>query len=48
MVKTIEIYWNDLTDKKQKEILEVTGGDNGNWNVFPIATLHLEVEDENN
>lgn len=41
---TIEFYWNDLTEKKQKEILEITGGDNGNWDYFPIATLDIEEE----
>lgn len=46
-MKNIEIYWNDLTEKKQKEILDITGGDNGNWDVFPMATIDLEVEDEN-
>ena len=39
MLKKIELYWDDLTEKKKKEILEVTGGDNGNWDVIPIATL---------
>lgn len=38
---TIEFYWDDLTPKKQKEILEITG-DNCNWDVIPIAVLHLE------
>lgn len=43
MTKTIEIYWYDLTEKKQKEILEETG-DNHNWDVFPLATMEYEVE----
>lgn len=34
----IEIYFNDLTEAKQQEILEVLG-DNGNYDVFPIATI---------
>lgn len=42
---TIEIYWDDLTPEKQQEILDVVG-DNGNWDVFPIATVDIE-EDEN-
>lgn len=46
---TIEIYWDDLTPEKQQEIFEALGGDNGNYNVFPIATLEFEdEEDENN
>lgn len=43
-MKTIEIYWDDIVPEKQKEILEVTNGDNGNWDVFPIATIDIEGE----
>jgi len=45
---TIEFYWNDLTEKKQKEIIELIG-DNNNWDVFPITTLDIEedADDEN-
>ena len=35
---SIEIYWDDLTEVKQKEILEALG-DNGNFDTFPIATV---------
>lgn len=41
---TIEIYWQDLTEKKQKEIEEICGTEH-NWDVFPIATLDIEKED---
>ena len=44
---TIEIYWDDLTVGKQKEIreeLNMESDDNGNWDVFPIATLDFEDE----
>ena len=34
----IEIYWQDLTPEKQQEILEAWG-ENGNYDVFPIARL---------
>ena len=37
----IEIYWDDLTPEKQKEILNLLG-DNGNYDVFPIATIDIE------
>ena len=40
-MKTIEIYLQDLTPEKQAEILE-TLGDNGNYDVFPIATIEFE------
>lgn len=43
MTKTIEIYWDDLTEEKQKEIIEEIG-DNGNYDVFPIATMEFEEE----
>ena len=38
---TIEIYWNDLTREKQEELLNALG-DNGNYDVFPIATIEVE------
>lgn len=41
----IEIYWQDLTKEKQQEIIEKMG-DNGNYDVFPIATIEFE-DDEN-
>ena len=44
-MKTIEIYLQDLTAEKQAEILE-TLGDNGNYDVFPIATLEFEDEED--
>ena len=48
-MKTIEIYWNDLTPEKQQEIFEALGGEDGNYDVFPIITLEFEdEEDENN
>ena len=43
--KRIEIYWQDLTQAKQSEILQVFG-ENGNWDVFPIATIDVPTEDE--
>lgn len=46
MTKTFEIYWQDLTPKAQQELFDFLGGENGNYDVFPIATL--EIESENN
>jgi hypothetical protein len=34
----IEIYFGDLTPEKQQEILNAWG-DNGNYDVYPIAVL---------
>ena len=44
----IEIYWQDLTEKKQKEILEEFNETEefGNWDVIPMAILEIE-DDEN-
>ena len=43
--KQIEIFWQDLTRAKQDEILRIFG-ENGNWDVFPIATIEVPTEDE--
>lgn len=43
-MKIFEIYFQDLTPAKQQELIEFLGGENGNYDVFPIATL--EVEDD--
>lgn len=46
-MKEIEIYWYDLTEKKQREIreaLNMDNDDNGNWDVFPMTTLMFEDE----
>lgn len=39
----IEIYWDDLTTEKQQEILDVLG-ENGNYDIIPIATISCEPE----
>ena len=45
-MKTFEIFWDDLTPEAQQRLYEFLGGENGNYDVFPIATL--EVEEEKN
>lgn len=40
MIK-IEFHWQDLTEEKQKEILDLLG-ENCNWDVFPFCTLEIE------
>ena len=42
---SVEIYWNDLTAEKQAELLEVFG-ENGNWDVFPIAEIPIPEEEQ--
>lgn len=41
-MKQIAIYWNDLTPKKQQELLKEFGGENGNYDTMPIATIDIE------
>ena len=40
----IDIYFYDLSETKQKEILEKLG-DNGNWDIIPIIQIP-ETEEE--
>ena len=46
-MKTVEIYWNDLTPEKQQEIFEALGGEDGNFDVFPIVPLEFEDKKAN-
>ena len=43
-MKTIKIYFDDLTKEKQAEILD-TLGDDGNFDVEPVATIEFEEEE---
>ena len=43
-MKTVEIYWNDLTPEKQQELFEALGGEDGNYDVFPIVEIPIEAE----
>lgn len=41
----VEIYFDDLTHSKQKELLDEFGFDSpeqANWDLFPICTLESE------
>ena len=40
-----EIYWGNLNKETQKELLELMG-DNGNYDVVPIATISIKMEQE--
>lgn len=45
---TIEIYFDDLCQERQKELLEAVGVESPedmNWDTFPVAFVDLE-EDE--
>ena len=38
-----EIFWDDLAFQTQKELAHLMG-DNGNFDVFPIATINISPE----
>lgn len=40
--KQFEIFLGDLNQECQKRLLEFLDGDNGNYDVFPLATLDYE------
>lgn len=47
MIKTFEFFWDDLTEKCQKELQEFLGieeDDNNNYDIFPFATLEVEEQ----
>ena len=44
--KTFEFYWSDLTPECQERLKEFLGGDNGNYDVIPFATLEIMNEEE--
>lgn len=41
--KVIEIYLDDLSESKKEEVLNELG-DDGNYDVFPIATIEVEPD----
>lgn len=43
--ETIKIFWEDISARKQQEILDAFG-ENCNFDIFPIAEIPVEVEDE--
>ena len=46
---TIEIFFDDLTEEKQKELLEAVGEqtpEDMNWDAFPITCVDFEEEHE--
>ena len=47
-METFEIYWTDLMPDCQNKLFEFLGGENGNYDVFPIATICGEEAEEQN
>ena len=44
--KTFEFYWDDLTEECKARFAEFLGGENGNYDVIPFATLEIAIEEE--
>ena len=40
--KVFEFYWGDLTPECQERLYEFLGGENGNYDVIPFATLEIQ------
>ena len=45
--KVIQLYWDDLSSSAKERLLELLG-DNGNFDVFPLAELVFENESDEN
>lgn len=45
-MRQFQIYIQDLKPEVQKKLIEFLGGDNGNYDVFPIATVDEFDEDD--
>jgi hypothetical protein len=48
-MKEFEIYFNDLTEEAQKELLMfmgISGSTEMNWDVFPITTITKEEDND--
>ena len=39
---TFDIFWQDLTPECQERLEDFLGGENGNYDVFPLATIEKE------
>lgn len=45
--KVVHLFWDDLSESAKKELLKLLG-DNGNYDVFPIAQLEFEEDKHEN
>ena len=45
--KVIQLFWDDLSSSAKERLLELLG-DNGNYDVFPLAELVFENENDEN
>ena len=45
--KVVQLFWDDLSPSAKERLLELLG-DNGNYDVFPLAELVIENETDEN
>ena len=45
--KVIQLFWDDLSSSAKERLLELLGN-NGNYDVFPLAELAFENENDEN
>ena len=45
--KVVQLFWDDLSASAKEELLRMLG-DNGNYDVFPIAQLEFEEDEDEN
>ena len=43
---SFEIYIQDLLPEKQMELIKFLGGENGNYDVFPLVIVEPPVDSE--
>ena len=43
-MKTFEIFIQDLKPEAQERLIAFLGGENGNYDVLPLATLETEED----
>jgi len=50
MIKRVEIYFSNLTPEAQSRLLKEfnTSAEEENWDIFPIAVIERELEDNIN
>ena len=46
MTKVFEFFWSDLTSECQERLYDFLGGENGNYDYIPFASLEIEDEGE--
>ena len=45
-MKEMEIYFQDLTPEAQERLIAFLGGENGNYDVYPLAVIAIEEEEK--